>query len=363
MDRATYTYQALSKKYDRFLAPSFEIKVGSKVLASSKCHIPTLEVELSADGTAGGCSFTLEGQYDYATSKWTNALSDTISVGEKLTVSGGYVQKKELFYGYVDDYTIDFSGEGAPRIQVTGMDAMGYLMCLREPLYAGQKKAAEIVRTILNKGVSAGFAKSVTVGTLTGFETPIIKEQVDDWRFLNILAQRYGASLFVVDGELIFDTVTTQTTPILTLTLGQELQSFTKRVSMAHQMGKVEIYGRDVNQKPIKGTASSVTGGSGKSAAQLVPKLQQAVLREYSEYAQTEAECKKLAQNRLNSIAMGLVSGQGQCVGIPELIPGRYLKITGGDAQSNGSYFLTKVRHMFANQGYTTAFEVKGAKV
>ena len=34
-----------------------------------------------------------------------------------------------------------------------------------------------------------------------------------------------------------------------------------------------------------------------------------AVLREYSEYARTQEECSRLAQNRLNSIAMGLVSG------------------------------------------------------
>lgn len=363
MDKGSYTYSALWKKYDAFTAPSFEITVGSRQLASSQYNIPALEVEIAADGTAGGCSFTLEGQYNYETSKWENDLTKTIQVGQKLIVKGGYVKKKELFYGYVDDYAIDFREDGTPRVAVSGLDALGYLMCLREPLYAGQKKAAEIVKTILNKGVSAGFAKKVTVGSLMGFETPIIKERIDDWKFLNLLAQRYGASLFAVDGELIFDTVADQTTPILTLHMGQELREFSKRVSMAHQVGQVEIYGRDVNQKPVKGTASSVSIGSGKSAAELVPKLKQAVLREYSEYARTQAECKKLAQNRLNGIAMGLVSGRGQCVGIPELIPGRYLEIAGGDPESNGRYFLTRIRHIFAQQGYVTAFEVKGAKI
>ena len=362
MDRGQYTYSALWKKYDQFTAPDFEITVGSTQLDNNKYTIPNLDVEISADGTAGGCSFTVDGLYDYETETWSNNLAKTIQVGAKVVVKGGYVQKKELFYGYVDDYTIEFRKDGAPRVSVTGIDALGYLMSLREPLYAGKKKAAEIVKSILNKGVSAGFAKKVTVGSLTGFETPIIKEQVDDWRFLNLMAQRYGATLFVVDGELIFDTVADQTSPIITLQLGRELQCFTKRVSMARQVGKVEIYGRDVNQKAVKGVASSVSMGSGKSAADLVPKLKQAVLREYSEYAQTQAECKKLAQNRLNGIAMGLVAAQGQCVGIPELIPGRYLKVEGTDDQLDGSYFLTKVRHSFENDGYVTTFEAKGAK-
>ena len=57
-----------------------------------------------------------------------------------------------------------------------------------------------------------------------------------------------------------------------------------------------------------------------------------------------------------------LVSGGGSCIGIPELIPGRYNKIDGGDDQSNGSYFLTKVRHIFDIDGYKTEFEIKGAK-
>ena len=363
MDKKSYTYDALWKKYDAFAAPSFEITVGNKKLASSQYNIQYLEVEISADGTAGGCSFTLEGQYNFETRKWENDLTKIIQIGQKLIVRGGYVEKKELFYGYVDDYTIDFRADGSPHIAVSGMDALGYLMCLREPLYAGQMKAAEIVTMILSKGVSAGFAKKVTVGNLKGFDTPIVKEKIDDWKFLNLLAQRYGASLFAVDGELIFDTVIEQSAPILTLHLGKELHSFSKRVSMAHQVGKVKIYGRDVNQKAVKGVASSVTIGTGKSAADLVPKLKESVLREQSEYARTQAECEKLAQNRLNGIAMGLVTGQGQCVGIPELIPGRYLKIEGGDPESNGLYFLTKVRHIFAQLGYVTAFEVKGAKV
>ena len=59
---------------------------------------------------------------------------------------------------------------------------------------------------------------------------------------------------------------------------------------------------------------------------------------------------------------MGFVSGSGICVGLPELIPGRYVTIEGADAKSNGTYFITKVRHLFELNGFQTAFEIKGAK-
>lgn len=364
MDKATYKYIDLANKYDDFSAPAFEITLGGKELSRAKATVTELEVELNADGTAGGCSFSIEGLYDYEQSSWNSEIASLVEVGAELTVKAGYVKKEEVFYGYVDDYAMEFSPEGAPRIQVSGIDGLGYLMSCRQPLYAGQRKAAEIIKSVLNKAVSAGFARSVTVGSLKDYEVPLVKEQLDDWRYLQLMAQRYGASLMVVDGEMVFDTTMSNTKEILTLTMGVGLERFCKRVSLAHQVGEVEIYGRDVNQKPIHAAVNTVTVGEGsKSAAQIVSAFKKASLREYSEFARTEEECRKLAQNRLNGIAMGFVSGDGQCVGIPELIPGRYLKIDGSDKSINGLYYLTKVRHVFSEEGYHTAFEFKGAKL
>ena len=362
MDQKSYTFALLQTKYKEFTSPGFEITVDGKELSAEKYHITNVEVEISAGGTAGGCTFSIEGQYDYKNSKWENNAAKIIKPGAKLIVKVGYETKKEVFYGYIDEYSIEFGRDGTPRINVNGLDGLGYLMNMCEPIYAGKKKPKQIVQMILQKSQAAGFAKSIKVGTLSGFETPIIKEQIDDWNFLNMMAQRYGVSLFAVDGELIFDKVITKTSPIITLTLGKNIKSFTKRVSLAHQVGKVEVLGRDVNQKPIKGEASSVSVGSGKSAADYVRGLKDSVVRERTEFAQTQEECKTLAQNRLNSIAMGFVTGEGECVGIPELIPGRYIKIDGADDDTNGSYFISKVVHRISTEEYITSFEVKGAK-
>lgn len=362
MDKGSYTFTALEKKYEMFRAPAFEITVGGKTLTSAQYPISNLVVEITAEGGAGGCTFVIDGQYGPEHSRWENDLDKVVKPGAKLVVKGGYVKQKEIFYGYVDDYTLE-CGEGAPRITVTGIDGLGYLMSCREPLYGGKKDPAKIVEDILGKSVSAGFAKKATVGTLSGYKTPVIHEKVDDYRFLKVLSERYGASLFAVDGELIFDNVLSSNSPILTLGQGMGLLSLTKRVSLAHQVGEVQIWGRDVNQKPIQGSAKNVSAGSGgKSATQIVSAFKKAVVREYSEFVRTQEECTKLAQARLNAIAIGFVSGQGHCVGIPELIPGRYLKIDGLSKVGAGTYFLSKVVHEFSTEGYYTTFDIKGAK-
>ena len=187
-----------------------------------------------------------------------NDAAKLIKPGAKLIVKGGYQERKELFYGYVDDFSIDFNSDKTPFIQVNGIDGLGYLMNMYTPLYAGEKKPKEIVQAILQKSQSAGYAKSIKVGSLDGFETPIIKELTDDWKFLCTLAERYGTMLFAVDGELIFDNVLTKTSPILTLTVGKSVRHFSRRVSLSHQVGKVEVMGRDVNQVAVMGSASSV---------------------------------------------------------------------------------------------------------
>jgi len=60
-----------------------------------------MEVEIAADGTAGGCSFTIDGQYDHKGTRWKDDLDQVVKVGAKLIVRGGYVKQKEIFYGCI----------------------------------------------------------------------------------------------------------------------------------------------------------------------------------------------------------------------------------------------------------------------
>ena len=363
MDKGSYTFQSLSTKYEDFRGPAFTIKVDGTALNSFEMPIASLEVELDAEGSAAGCHFSVESMYDFAQSKWINNLAKTIQVGAKLEILGGYVKQELIFYGYVDEFSMEYSGSTPPRLAVTGIDGFGFLMSCQEPIYGGKKKPQKVVEDILAKAVSAGYAKSKTVGTLTGFDVPVIKEKLDDFQYLKLLAQRYCMSLFSVAGELIFDNVVANTSPLISLTVGMGLLSFQRRLSLQGQVGEVEIWGRDENQKFIKGAAKSVSiGGSGKSAVQIASKFKQTALREYNEYVRTEKECVELAQARLDSLALNFVSGSGTCVGIPELIPGRYITVKGLDGDTEGTYFLCKVRHLFTADGYYTEFDVKGAK-
>lgn len=365
MDKGSYQITALEKTYGGFLGPAIEIKLGNVKLDSTKIPITQLEVDLSADGSAGSCMFAVNSLYDYATGTWERAMLDSLEVGAKLEIKGGYVKKKSLFYGYVDEFSMDYEGGSAPRLVVHGVDGLGYLMHSKDDYYAGKKGTAAAVKEILNKSVSAGFAKKCTVSSsLKDFQTPILKDEgMDDFTFLRILAERFGMVLMCVDGELIFDSLWESSKSIVELEMSKGLLTFQSRLSMYGQVGEVDIWSLDIHNKPIVGVAKSVTtGGSGKTAADYVSHLKKAVLKEQSEFALTTDECKQLAQARLNGISMGFVNGSGRCIGIPELIPGRFIKIKNLTGTKTDEFFLSRVVHRFSGSGYFCDFEVKGAK-
>ena len=63
MDTSSYTYKALQKKYVNFITPALEVTIGNTTYSSKEIPILNLEVELTADGSAGGCTFTVDSQY------------------------------------------------------------------------------------------------------------------------------------------------------------------------------------------------------------------------------------------------------------------------------------------------------------
>lgn len=365
MDKGMYPFEVLKLKYKGFFSPECEITIGSLKIKSSEVSIPEVEVELAADGTAGGCRITIADKYSYKSTSWDSELIDALKVGAKLKIKMGYAAKEEVFFGYVDDYTIKYGQETGPRIYITGMDGLGYLMSVRSHVYAGEKKVSELIKQLLDDAVSAGAADSATVGlAISDMTVQRIVEGEDSFTFLNTLAKQLGASFFCVNGEIIFDTVSSFSLAITTLKHGKGLISFSKRVSLANQPGKVIVHGRDINNEAIKGEAESTSlSGDGDAATDVASKLlKKSVYEEDNPLVLTADECKTLAQNRFDDLAQNFVHGEGECIGIPELIPGRYIEVDGLDENTDGSYFVKKVVHIYNEDGYYTRFEVRGAK-
>ncbi|MDR0857423.1 MAG: hypothetical protein LBN97_00130 [Oscillospiraceae bacterium] len=366
MDKATYDFAVLEKKYNGFLVPSVKLIIGGTEIDATEVPVPTITVDIDAGKSAGGAHVTIEGMYDLENSKWLEKLLDTIEIGKTLEIHAGYGTKKLIFFGYIDSVTVNYSGSAIPQITFTGIDASGYLMNSDTTKYYEKKTQAAAAKEILGTCVSKGYAKKLdfTDSDILEVKSETTKKEMSDFEWLSLIAERSGVNFFVVQGVLVYKKVLNSTSPIITLKLGSSLLSFSRSKSTKAQIGKVVVKSIDKDGKSINGEATSSTlSGSGKEAAGTASEFK-TVTKTIEVLAVDTAElCKKIAQDLFNKYSLQYISGSGRCIGIPELIPGRYIKLEGMDKASNATYFIDKVSHKIsASEGYITEFSVKGAK-
>jgi phage protein D len=365
VDSGSYTFKDLEAKYGSFLAPSFTVKVGGAPLDAVKTPVSSLSVDIDAGAGAGGCRFTIESKYDQKRSAWEDDLLGLVEVGKKLEIEMGYVKKKQVFYGFIDDCAVEYTVGAAPRVTVSGIDAKGFLMNSVNIKYMGEKEGKAVVDELLGRCLQKNLATKKTVGALPKYTAKLIQDKQTDYAFLCRLAEMFCVQFFIVNGEIVFDNVIKNTNPVLTLTNGIGLISFSKKLSLRRQIGKVVVTGNGADTKAISGEATSTSLGGGGSEAQKKASgvVGDAEISEYSEFVRSPQECKQLAQAIYDARALDFVSGEGKCIGIPELIPGRYIAIEGLDKGSNDKYYVSKVTHQYSDKdGYLTTFQIKGAK-
>lgn len=364
MDTGNYIFDTLRGIYRDFRAPAFEVTLGSLKITSNQFPICDLQVEIASDGSAGGCSFTIGAVYDYEKSSFADKVINALKVGTALTVKGGYIKKKDLFYGYVDKYDIDFSESSPPKISITGIDGMGFLMSRGSKAYGSKKSVKDLVTEMLNSCRSAKFIKSVTIEP-TIFESKVedVKENISDHAYLKGIAEQRFLDFLIINGEAIFKDLTSNTTSLIELSLGKGLISFRKSVSLDEQVGAVTVNGLDTNNEKVTAKVTSTTlKGSGKTAIQQAPAFADSEKELDNLLVTTQEECQKAAQAIFNRYAINYVHGEGRCIGLPEIIPGRYITISNLNKTNKEVYYISKVTHSFSSDGYFTDFEVKGAK-
>lgn len=364
---SSYTFKGLEETYGDFLSPTFKISIGGFQLDSSKFPISHLQVQISVENQAGTCSFTLQALYDYETSTWADGFLDKVDVGKVVCVEAGYADsQKRIFLGYVDKYRIDYSSQGAPQIHIMAMDALGILMGNREKLDFGNRTTTDVVIQLVSDCPYVGIIDASTVEQLPCFEGQFVKEPANSsYDLLCHIAGMCFMNFCIINGELLFSNLMKNTTTLLELTLGVSLIEFSKSIAFSQQtVGSVTVISNGTaDKKEIRSKADSPSkygDKDGKTGAEKWSALGGTNKDFRMNFLKSVDECKIVAQSILDGMSLGFVQGNGRCIGIPELIPGRYIKLSGLDRETNGNYFVTSVTHTFSSDGYFTEFEVKG---
>ena len=351
---ATTTYKALTKKYDNFRAPSAELKVGSKkLLAGKDISLRTLEIDLTCGFEASGCVFEIGGAYVPEKTDFGKEI-DCIQVGETIEVSIGYIRRESVFKGYIDRIEYNFGVEdGEYILRVECMDAKGLLMKNRRLEFFTEKTADAVVKKVLGETPVSSYLSGKELDKCPEESVPFRSHMMSDYDLIVEQATKYGFEFFILQGKAFFRKKQKVTSVLMDLSAGESILNGSLSISGQSLAEKIIVRSIDEETgEQIKGEATiSGTFGKGSGPKKLLGDSTQVF---YEAGVKDAKEAKARAEARIEVLADHFGEFSCECIGIPELAPGRFVKVSNLSSVANRKYYIQNVRHVLNMEGYIT---------
>lgn len=343
----SFNYALLERQYDSFSVPAAWIKVnGLDIITLLGLSVSQIGVDLSAK-EAGSANFTIENTYRLDTRSFLSKVKAIIKLGAVVSIELGYGSSRTaVFKGYIAEISSDYSD--APTISVTALDVVRLLMDNSRMNYRHTDKTySAIVKTILRKYINVCSNLSNVETTTEQLEG--ITQNGTDYEFLKRLARKANKEFFIFSGAAYFRTPRKNSTAIMTLEWGKSLISFQARETYCNE--KIIVQGLD-RQKHVTVESSTVVKSSNTLPVLLLP-LENVVQKSDLD---TVSKAKRVANSMKREKEEQMKSASGSCIGLPQLIPGRFIYVGGLDGSKKVKFYLKSVKHSFGADGFTTSF-------
>jgi phage protein D len=360
---------ALSNRYGDFLAPAFSVRIGSEDLTRDLLlAVSQVEVDLVL-GAASRFAFTVTDCYSFKSHAFESGRGrdaiEALDFGTAIDVYMGYGDAKSMplmASGIITEVTTSFPEAGAPELSIAGYDH-GF------PLTIGKNSRtwSKTLDSQAAQEIAAYNNLDAEIEATTQRHEQIEQNQESDWEFLKKLAERNHYELYVDERrKLHFAKPNDKALAVAKMAWGEGLLTFKPEANLAGQVGKVEVYGWDRNaKKAIVGvaTAGEESGLQGKSAGQRLSTFvrdpeKQPTLR-LRQPVFTQAEADERAKAALNERAKQFLTGDAECIGLPELRPDRNVQLDRLGHPFSKTYYIQQATHKIDGNGYRTRFKVK----
>lgn len=386
-----YTYEQLQEKYLDFSHPRARVLLGDTAFDSAKTGmiLDDIHVEVTSGYEASVASFRLYDSYDPSTGKFFyNKLKSQVMMGNSVTVQLGYLDKMEtVFVGFISGVAFGFEPRGLPYIEVNAMDIKGLMMggsyatALTATTYsAAVKEVLErtgegrlqqmggITSVEISNTPDAGGVGGVPGSAASGGaskSSPITMEMVSesDYEFVVRAAKRYNYEFFVDRGKVLFRPAKGDTSLLIKMGTTTGLRSFHIQYSITGVVGKIEARAMDPSNGKV-----IVANRSFNNTISTASKAKQLVGKGAKVYLDASITSKEEAEARVNSLmeqmSYRLGDMEADCVGIPDLVPGRFMEVAGMGIPVDNKFYLTSVIHdLNSDEGYHTRIKGCAAQI
>lgn len=347
-----YSFQALANKYNNFMTPAYKITIASEnVSSNSGAVISNVRLSLSMDA-ADTLEFRVTGSYNLEKGKFEFSFKDKLKLGKVVTVSLGYGSSlTKVFKGYISKIAMEYGEE--PSCIVSCMDVTALMREHKPNTAFVDKTVTEIFNEIMDQYKKICAAKDVITDAGSQDKATQYIQKASDYDFIcTELCPAENKDFFVFGGKAYFKNTGWNTTASLKLEFGKSLLSFSGDRQYLDEMIQVTVVDKNDSSEKIK-----VEERVSAPASMMEKVLANPTVKEVSPSESGDADdANKYLKKAVNEEKKRLVNGAGQCIGLPELVPGRMIEIDGMDADVNGTYFLASVEHCVDDNGFITNF-------
>lgn len=349
-----YTYDALANKYGNFHVPAIRLYVnGKEVVQDMSLNILTAEISLSLTA-ASVAVLRMDAHYDREKRSFDSSIKSKFKLGTIMEIGIGYGSEvQKVLKGFVAFLGAEF--EEQPCLVITVMDVRRLMMIsgVHHVLH-DVKNYTDAVKKIL--GSYSKLCKVEIDATKDNLEVPLSQNATDYDFIARELAGngRTGREFFVLGDTAYFRKPRKETRPVMKLEYGRELMRF--QMESGYTNLKIEVSGyNQQEQKIISASATAMSKESQSSLTSAVP---------VSCISDPEADTQDKAKVRAEALTDALVAsgqqGRGVCIGLPEIVPGRFVEVVKLEEMVNKKYYVTSVRHSFNEKSFMTEFEIGG---
>ena len=212
---------------------------------------------------------------------------------------------------------------------------------------------------------AAGGVAGATGGTQQQSSDVYTIEMVgeSDYEFFVRAAKRYNYDFFILGGELIFRPAKSDTTAYMTLGVKTGMRNINVEYDITGLYGKVEVRNVDPGKgKLISSTKKSTNKISqGSKAKGIVGKLEKVFI---DPTASSKDDASYRANYLIEDMSYRFGTLEAELIGLPELVPGRFIQITGLGKDVENQFYLQEVIHTFSGAGdYITKIIGKAATI
>lgn len=361
--------EALDRPYDDFFVPTSVVTVaGEDVLRDRLLAIASVEVDLKIK-SPGRFSFTVGSAYDWEESEFVAGenenrieLLSLFAFGAPVKVSLGYGEPAKLepmFEGVITEVGAGFTASETPTLTVSGYDKLYPLRLNRTSRHWDKAKISDAITA-----VAGANALSANVQNTRTIEASLDQTQESDLAFIERMAELSGSIFYMRAGKFYFGPRSSRS-PALDIPWGQGLERFSPSANLADQVSAVEVHGWSaIEAKAVVGKAKrgdeKGRDGQRKSGGDwLATALGGGPTIEVSAPVRDLAEADARALAILEARAHNFVTGEGECIGVPTIVPDTRLTLSGLGRVFSKSYYVSEATHRLDENGYHTRFAVQ----